>query len=212
MQEPIRLAIVEDDPRLRDLLHEYLNHQPEFDCVIVAGSAEAFVQELALSLPPRVILLDLSLPGQSGLDLLPVLQRQLPGVDVVVQTMHDDAQRIGQALRSGATGYLIKSATSLQQYKQALLDVVAGGAALTPLAARRLLAQLKPKPSQQPAILSARETEVLAALLDGLTEKQVAARMELSPYTVQTYVRRLYEKLKVNSRAELMSRAARGEL
>jgi DNA-binding NarL/FixJ family response regulator len=213
MSAPLRFAIIEDDHRVRELLREYLSYQPEFECVIVADSAETFLAELELSLPPRLILLDLSLPGQSGLQLLPQLRQRLPEADIIVQTMHDDDDRIGQALRAGATGYLIKSATSLQQYKQALLDVAAGGAVFTPLVARRALAHIAaPQPSQQPNLLSAREKEVLAALLDGLSEKQAAARLDLSPFTVQTYVRRLYEKLNVHSRAELLSRAARGEL
>ncbi|MGI4869677.1 MAG: response regulator transcription factor [Janthinobacterium lividum] len=213
MPAPLRLALVEDDPHVRALLHEYLSYQPEFECVIVADSAEAFLAELEVSLPPRLVLLDLSLPGQSGLQLLPLLKQKLPQADVLVQTMHDDDARIGQALRAGATGYLIKSATSLQQYKQALLDVAAGGAVFTPLVARRALAHfVVPQPSHQPELLSAREQEVLQALLDGLSEKEVAARLAVSPLTVRTYVRRLYEKLHVHSRTELLSRVARGEL
>ena len=108
---------------MRELLVEYLGHQPEFTCDIVCDSVEALWRELALALPPRVVLLDVSLPGQSGIQALPELRRRLPGADVVIQTMHDDAERIFQALRAGATGYVIKSSTSLAQYKQAVLDV-----------------------------------------------------------------------------------------
>ncbi|GAB3839190.1 LuxR C-terminal-related transcriptional regulator [Hymenobacter jeollabukensis] len=209
---PVALAIVEDDARVRELLREYLSRQPEFSCTIVVGSMEEFWDELALGLPPRVILLDVSLPGQSGIQALPMLKKRLPEVDVVLQTMHDDADRIYQALRAGATGYVIKNATSLPQYKQALLDVLQGGAALSPSVARKALHHFQPAPSQQPALLSAREQQVLQALLDGLSEKQVAARLTLSPDTVHTYVKRLYDKLRVNSRAELLSRAAKGDL
>jgi DNA-binding NarL/FixJ family response regulator len=209
---PIALAIVEDDARVRDLLREYLCRQPEFTCPIVADSMEEFWEELALSLPPRVILLDVSLPGQTGLQALPLLKKRLPGADIILQTMHDDPTRIYEALRAGATGYVIKNATSLPQYKQAILDVLQGGAALSPSVARKALQHFQPAPSQQPALLSAREQQVLQSLLDGLSEKQVAARLSLSPDTVHTYVKRLYDKLRVSSRAELLSRAAKGDL
>lgn len=206
---PISLAIVEDDPRVRELLREYLSFQPEFTCLIVVDSVEALLAELELSLPPRVILLDVSLPGQSGLQALPVLRKRLPDTDIIIQTMHDDPDRILQALRAGATGYVVKSATPLPQYKQAILDVLAGGAALSPSVARKALAYFTPSPAQQPDLLSGREREVLQALVDGLSEKQVAHRLSLSPDTVHTYVRRLYEKLRVRSRSELVSRATR---
>lgn len=212
MTFPISLAIVEDDPRVRGLLREYLSFQPEFTCTIVVDSVEALLVELEMGLPPRVILLDVSLPGQSGLQALPILRKRLPGADIIIQTMHDDPDRILQALRAGATGYVVKNATPLPQYKQAILDVLAGGAALSPSVARKALAHFAPVPSQQPDLLSERERQVLEGLVDGLSEKQVASRLTLSPDTVHTYVRRLYEKLRVNSRAELMGRAARGEL
>lgn len=197
---------------MRSLLCEYLCHQPEFNCPIVVGSIEELWQELDLSLVPRIILLDVSLPGQTGIQALPALRKRLPGTDVILQTMHDDPERIYQALWAGATGYVIKNATSLPQYHQAILDVLAGGAALSPSVARKALHHFQPAPSQQPELLSAREQEVMHLLVDGLSEKQVAARLTLLPDTVHTYVKRLYEKLRVNSRSELLSRAAKGGL
>jgi len=209
---PISLAIVEDDARVRGLLQEYLCYQPEFNCPIVVDSVEALWQELELSMAPRVILLDVSLPGQTGIEALPELKKRLPNTDIILQTMHDDPTRIFQALRAGATGYVIKNATSLPQYKQAILDVLNGGAALSPSVARKALNHFQPAPSQQPKLLSEREQEVLKHLVDGLSEKQVAAELSLSPDTVHTYVKRLYEKLQVRSRSELLSRAAKGDL
>lgn len=209
---PVSLAIVEDDARVRELLAEYLCRQPEFSCSIICDSVEALWEELEIALPPRVILLDVSLPGRSGIQALPDLCKRLPQADIIIQTMHDDADRIFQALRAGATGYVIKSSTPLPQYKQAILDVLAGGAALSPAVARKALAHFTPAPSQQPDLLSPREREVLQGIVDGLSEKQVAHRLGLSAPTVHTYVRRLYEKLQVSSRGELIGRASRGEL
>lgn len=201
---------MENDARVRELLREYPGHQPEFACSIAVGSAEALWAELDLSLVPRVIRLEVSLPGQSGRAALPERRRRLPGTNIIPQTMHDDSERIFQALRAGATSYVIKNATSLPQYKQAILDVLAGGAALSPSVARKALQHFQPASSQQPALLSAREQQVLQGLVEGLSEKQVAARLTLSPDTVHTYVKRLYDKLHVSSHHELLSRTMRG--
>jgi len=209
---PVSVAIVEDDGQVRALLSHYLSHQPEFICTIVVDSAEALFAELELSLPPRVVLLDVSLPGQSGLDVLPRLRQRLPGADVIIQTMHDDAARIYQALRAGATGYIVKSTTPPTQYKQAILDVLAGGAALSPSVARKALAHFTPAPRLQPDLLSARERQVLECLVEGLSQKEVATRLGLAFETVRTHIKHLYEKLRVRTRGDLIGRASRGEL
>ena len=209
---PLRLALVEDDPTVRELLHQYLCRGPEFTCVAVADSMESLWAELDLCLPPQLLLLDLNLPGQSGLAALPQLLRRLPTLAVLVQTTADDADTIYQALRAGARGYVVKSATSLVAYRQALLDVAAGGTAMSPAVARKVLAHFAPAPSQNPTLLSEREQQVLTGLVDGLTEKQIAARLALGASTVRTYVSRLYDKLRVGNRGELLARAAKGHL
>jgi len=207
----IQLALVEDDPRVRELLQRYLSAQPEFNCVIVAHSAEDFFTQLDLSLPPQVILLDLGLPGMSGLQALPLIRKRLPEVEVIVQTMFDDVDRIYQALRSGASGYVLKT-SPLPELKAAVVEVMNGGAPMSRAIARKVLQHFRPAPSQQPDTLTPREQEVLEVLVEGLSEKQAAARLELSPETVHTHVKRIYKKLQVGSRAELLGRAARGDL
>ena len=209
---PLRLAIVEDDAAVRSLLHDYLSNCPEFACVSTTGSVEEMWQELSLSLPPQLLLLDLSLPGQSGLQALPRLLEQLPELRVLVQTMHDSADSVFQALRAGAAGYVVKSATPLPAYRQALLEVARGGIAISPAIAGKVLAYFTPSVAQQPDLLSEREREVLTGLVDGLSEKQVAARLDIAYATVHIHVRRIYKKLQVNSRAELLSRYARGKM
>lgn len=208
--EKIRLALVEDDPEVRALLHAYLGQQPELDCVIVASSAEDLLLQLTeVRQPPQVLLLDVQLPGLSGLDALPLIKQRLPEADVLMQTVFDDADTVFQALRQGATGYVLKSA-SLAEYKAAVLDVVQGGAPMTPTVARKVLAYFKPLPQTQPGLLTEREQEVVQGIVDGLTDKQVAYRLGLSVETVRTYVKRVYRKLHVSSRTELVTRVVRG--
>lgn len=209
---PLRLAIVEDDTTIRELLHRYLCVCPEFDCVIIADSIEMLWRELALSLPSQLLLLDLSLPGQSGLQALPQLLSQFPELQVLVQTSNDAADTIYQALRLGARGFVVKSATPLPAYRQALLDVAAGGAVMSPSVARKMLEYFTPVPSREEHLLSERERQVLEGLVAGRTEKQVAEQLSLSPATVRTYVVRLYDKLQVANKAQLLARAAQGRL
>ena len=205
----IRLALVEDDPEVRELLHGYLCRQPEFDCVLTAESAEAFLRELPdLLHPPEVVLLDIQLPGLSGIELLPLLRQRLPAADVLMQTVFDDADRIYQALCAGATGYLLKS-TPPAEIKAALLDVAHGGAPMSRAVARKVLGYFKPSPAAPAADLTPRERQVLEGLVDGLSEKQVAARLDLSTQTVHSYIKQLYRKLHVRSRAELVRQAMR---
>ncbi len=208
----IRLALIEDDPEVRTLLHGYLCHQPEFECVLLAESVEDFLHELPdLRQPPEVVLLDVNLPGLSGIEALPLLRQKLPATDFVMQTVFDDADRIYQALCAGASGYVLKS-MPLPELKAAVLEVHRGGAPMSRAVARKVLAHFKPAPSAQPDLLSAREREVVQAVVDGLSDKQIAARLDLSPETVRTYVKRIYKKLRVTGRSELMSRAAKGQL
>jgi DNA-binding NarL/FixJ family response regulator len=209
---PLRLALVEDDAELRQLYSSYLCAQPELQCVLVAASAEAFFQELPdLLRPPQVVLLDIGLPGRSGLDALPLLRQRLPQAEVVMHTVFDDPDRIYQALCRGASGYVLKS-QPLTELKAAVLEVARGGAPMSRAVARQVLAHFKPQPTTQAGLLSEREQQVLEGMVDGLGDKQVAARLGLSPDTVRTHVKNIYRKLQVSSRAELLSRHAKGHL
>lgn len=204
---PYRLALVEDDAILRDILVSYFAQQPEFSCMCAAGSAEELLTWLPDAVaPPQLILLDLQLPGLSGLQALPLLRQLAPQADVVVQTVFEDADRLFEALRQGASGYLVKSA-SLPALKAALLEVMQGGAPLSRAVARKVLAYFSPAPLAPAAdVLTPREREVVQGLGEGLGEKQLAARLGITVHTVHTYVKRLYRKLHVNSRAELLRR------
>jgi DNA-binding NarL/FixJ family response regulator len=207
----LNLALVEDDPEVRWLLSDYLHRQPGLNMVVVCESAEQFLAELPDALPPDVVLLDLGLPGLSGLEALPLIKQRLPRADVIVQTVFEDPDRIYLALSRGASGYLLKS-TPLTQMQQAIREVAAGGCSLSPLVARRVLAHFKPGSSGHPAGLSPREQQVFDAIIDGLADKEIAQRLGLGLETVHSHVKNVYHKLHVSGRIELLSRAARGQL
>jgi DNA-binding NarL/FixJ family response regulator len=209
---PLRLALVEDDAELRQLYAAYLCAQPELQCVLLAASAEDFFEQLTdVLLPPQVVLLDVGLPGRSGLDALPRLKQLLPQTEVVMHTVFDDSDRIYQALCRGASGYVLKN-QPLTELKAAVLEVARGGAPMSRAVARQVLAHFKPTPTTQAGLLSEREQQVLEGMVDGLSDKQVAIRLGLAPETVRTHVKNIYRKLQVNSRAELLSRHTKGRL
>ena len=215
MQFPLALAIIEDQLPIRKALQDYLCVQPEFRCVLVAGSVEEFLGGLATAeAPPQLILSDIGLPGLTGIEGLPLIQQVLPEAQVLMLSVYADAERVFEALRAGAVGYLLKN-TPLAQLKQHLLHVAAGGSPMSPnvarfvvqafqqqsMAARMALSleRLLPEP------LSPRELEVVCGIEDGLSYKLIADRYHISLDTVRSHIRNVYRKLQVNSKAELLA-------
>ena len=207
----LKLALVEDDPEVRAILHHYLDQQPGWRCVLVCNSVEQLLAELPLALAPDLLLLDVSLPGLNGIEALPLIRQQLPQAGIIIQTIFDDPDRIYHALQLGANGYVLKN-MPLAQLRQAIETVMAGGAALSPAVTRHVVDYFKPGPTAVPGQLSGREEQVFRALLDGLSNKDIAQRLELGLETVNSYVKTVYKKLRVSGRGELMSRAAKGQL
>ena len=200
---PVRVFVVEDLDPLRHALALLLDGTPGFACAGVADSAEAALA--AEGPPPDVVLLDVGLPGASGLDTIGPLRRRWPGVDVVMLTVLDDAERVFTALRAGATGYLLKS-TPPVELLAALREVRDGGAPMTAAIARKVVAHFGAAPGE--GDLSPRERDVLDGLMAGLTYRQIGERLFVSPNTVDFHAKRIYAKLHVGGRAEVLARSA----
>ncbi len=194
---PFRLALVEDDPVLRRLLHRYFCGFSEFEWVVVADSAETLWRELTFSSAPDLLLLDLGLPGQSGLDALPDLVAHFPTLGVVVQSQTDKAEVIYQALTRGAHGFVVKAATPLPAYREALLAVAAGGTVLSPATTRKMLDYSHTVPAPSPPPLSEREHQVLEYLVMGQSEDFIAQALGLPAAGVAGCVARLTAKLRL---------------
>ncbi|GAB3571220.1 transcriptional regulator [Hymenobacter daeguensis] len=218
MQSPIALALIEDQVSIRETLNEYLCAQPEFRCVLMADSVEAFVEQLrTAAVRPEIILSDIGLPGLSGISGLPLIKELLPDAQVLMLSVYADAERVFEALRAGAVGYLLKN-TPLAQLKEHLLQVAAGGSPMSPGVARYVVqafAQLPPPlPPNIPLdnllpseTLTARELEIVRGIEDGLSYKLIAERHFISIDTVRNHIRAVYRKLQINSRSELMAHA-----
>ena len=164
------------------------------------------------SAPPDILLLDLGLPGMSGLDVIAEVLRLAPDCRIIVLTVFEDEEKISRALTSGACGYLLKTAGP-DEITDAIRQAADGGTPMSPRVARSLidiLARLT-----QPAThvdLSPREREMLKCLVDGLTNKEIAVRLDISTHTVDSYARTLFSKLKVRSRAAAVARALKDRL
>lgn len=210
---PLRVWLLEDHDAFRRNIMRLLSHAPDICAEQSFSSAEAMLAQLnADSAPPDILLLDLGLPGMSGLEVITEVLRLAPSCRIIVLTVFEDEEKISRALTSGACGYLLKTAGP-DEITGAIRQAADGGTPMSPRVARSLidiLARLT-----QPAIhveLSPREREMLKCLVDGLTNKEIAVRLDLSTHTVDSYARTLFTKLKVRSRAAAVARALKDRL
>jgi DNA-binding NarL/FixJ family response regulator len=205
----IRIGIVEDNAPIRANWQRMVAAEADFQCVGAFRTGEEALKRLP-ELRPDVVLMDISLPGMSGIECVSKLKPLLPRTPVLMVTVHSDNDRLFQALQAGASGYLLKR-TSLPEMVAAIRDVLAGGAPMTGEIARRVIESFnRPAalPEETPR-LSARETEVLEMLAQGYSDKEIADRLHIGFTTVRSHVGHIFEKLHVRSRVEAATRFVR---
>lgn len=197
----IRLCLVEDNTATRDGFVKLLGHSPEILCLGAYESAEQ-AEKAIPALKPDVVLMDVSLPGKSGIECIAKLKPACPGAEWIVLTTHEDTDVIFNALRAGASGYLLKQGAP-EELVPAIKDVLQGGAPMSGKVARRIVSHFHPpgRPAGGES-LSPRENEILSHLAKGLTCKAVADLVHLSPHTVNNHLRNIYRKLQVQTRTE----------
>jgi len=199
----IRVCMVEDDVRLRALMAAWLKQEPDLDMINVYPDAESALAGIPGD-KPNVVLVDINLPGLNGIECVRQLKPQLPSTQFAMVTVYEDIDKILQALKVGATGYLLKQTPRLELV-EAIRELHAGGSPMTPNMARKVV-QFFQKPAPEPgnSLLSEREQQVLDLLVKGLLYKEISDTLQISQGTLHTYIRRVYEKLQVHSRAEAM--------
>ncbi len=208
----ITVAIVEDHTDLRNGLKLILNTSPGFN---VAGSydrCEALLEELE-DITPQVILMDIGLPGMSGIEGVRQIKSILPETHILMLTIYEDDAQVFQAVCAGADGYLLKKSSPID-ILQAIEQVAEGGVPMTPSIAQKVMKMFRnfaPKPEQCEG-LTPREYEVLKALVDGLDYKQISQRYFISLDTVRNHIRHIYEKLHVHSKSEAVAKALQQHL
>ena len=200
MNKPIKVAIVEDDDQVRENLATLVGEASGFECAGTFASGERALEGMPRR-APDVVLMDVNLPGMSGVECVRLLKSQLPKVQVVMLTVYDDSDRIFQALQMGASGYLLKRSTA-DEILRAVEDVHRGGAPMSSYIARKVVQSFQRQgPSDKPAEnLARRELDVLSYVARGYTNKEIAEALGLSPETVRGYLKTIYSKLQVRSR------------
>jgi DNA-binding NarL/FixJ family response regulator len=204
------VAIVEDSPSIRRSLEEWVNSAPDHRCIFACGDAETALEEVP-KLKPDVVLMDIQLPGESGIACTARLKSMMPSLQVIVVTVYRDRDLLFQALKAGACGYLLKR-SSPDEIIRAISEVRSGGAPMTGEIARMVVETFQ-KPaddSPAPAELSAREMEILDLVAQGLTNKEIGPKLNVSYDTVRAHLRRIYEKLHVRCRAEAVMKYLQG--
>ncbi|MFA5669141.1 MAG: response regulator transcription factor [Balneolaceae bacterium] len=207
------IGIVEDNIKIRDLIQRYLDMQKDLECPVAVDSVEEMLTHLEKHAAPDVILMDIQLPGMSGIKGMEIIKEKYPDVDIIMLTIYHDSHKIFDSLKAGASGYLLKH-TSLPEIKEAIEMLLKGGAPMSPQIARKVIAHFnEQKPKKNPdSMLTSREQDIVTGLVDGLSYKMIADRYDISIDTVRAHVRNIYKKLHVNSKAEVIAKSFRGEI
>ncbi len=203
----IHVSIVEDDRDIRRTLALIIDGTPGFSCARTYEDCETAIPDI-LDYKPDVVLMDINLPGMSGIEGVKQLKQTRPELDILMLTVKVDNQSVFDSLCAGATGYLIK-ATPPTQLLAAIEEVYKGGSPMSMDIARKVLSSFH-QPVTSP--LTARETEILRRLCDGENYKTIAEALFVSGHTIRTHIKHIYAKLHVHSRAEAVKKALKDKL
>lgn len=205
----ISVSIIDDNEKLRDSISTFLQGSPGFRCVSAYRNATTALKHLPTD-KPDVVLMDINMPGMDGIECVVRLKAQMPELQIVMFTVYEDTDRIFKALSAGANGYLLKRAAPTQLL-EAIRDVHGGGSAMSSSIARKVVASFQQTaPLAPPEVhLSPREHEVLDCLAKGMTYKAIADTLEISIETIRTHLKRVYQKLHVQSRTEAVAKYMR---
>ena len=212
-KKKIELIIIEDNTLFRKTLTDFINLSNEMNCSYSFVSCEdalAVMEQEALD--PDIILLDIGLPGMTGIEGIVHLKNVSPSSKVIILTIRDDDESIFKAICSGASGYLLKDSTS-DKILEAVREVLNGGAPMNSSIAARVLKMFKDfAPGQGDYSLTKREKEILKLLVDGLSKNNIAEKLFLSYHTVDAHIRKIYEKLEVHSASSAVAKALKENL
>ena len=202
----ISVGLVEDNETVRQTLSELIDAAPSMRCICACATAKEAMTEVP-RLRPEVVLMDIHLPGESGIACTARLKARMPDLQVIILTVYKDTELIFRALKAGASGYLLKRAPT-EEILRAITEVKAGGAPMTGEIARLVVQSFQTAPGGGLGEegLSPRELEILELLSGGITNKQIASRLGISAATVRTHLGRIYEKLHVQGRTEAVTR------
>lgn len=198
------VSIVEDSPSYQQALKRIIEESEEFVLGPVYGSAEEALR--MQHQPPDIAVVDIQLPGMNGIELIRTLKPMLSSTQFLICSIHNDDEKIVQALQNGAVGYILKD-SSVGKIRESLLEITRGGAPMSLYIARRVISYFqKPKVACESALLSDREREVLHLLSKGLQYKEIASHLHISYETVKKHLKNIYHKLHVQNKVEALNK------
>ncbi len=199
---PVRIVIVEDQPRVSESLAKLINRTPGFQVIVTCPNGETAVNEVP-RLKPDVVLMDIGLPGMSGIECVRQLKTAMPTLTIIMLTVYDEGEFLFNSLKAGASGYLLKRTTG-EKLIEAIQEARLGGVPLTRQMANQVAHYFQHlgAATSEMDTLSKRERETLALLAEGFRYKEIADRLSISIETVREYVQNTYRKLHVTSRTE----------
>jgi len=209
----LRVIIFEDNRSLREGLFQLMNGSTGFECVGAFANCTDIVSDIRHS-NPDVILMDIEMPGISGIEAVLLAKEKFPEVKILMETIFDEDDKIFQSICNGADGYILKN-TPPVQILDAIKEVYEGGSPMTPSVARKVLKMVKNKPAVETVNdfnLSERELEVVKYLVQGMSYKLIAESCFISPETVNGHIKNIYKKLQVHSKSEAVAKAIRGKI
>ena len=203
----ITLAIVEDLDEVRDGLKHFISLSPDFQVLDTYKTAEEAVFEIPKQ-KPDIVIMDISLPGMNGIECIREIKNKVPGTQFMMFTVYENDEKVFEALKAGATGYLLKN-TGLVQMIEALKELYTGGSPMSANIARKLVKVFneQEKNTTTVEVLSQRENEILQLLARGLLYKEIADQLHISTNTVRQHIHKIYEKLHVQNRTEAINKA-----
>ncbi len=203
----LRLGIIEDDLIVSDSLVSFFKLKSDIELVFVSSSMESFFEQVQNAVHedkpfPEILLLDIQLPGKSGIEGIPEIKKIMPDVNIIMLTTFEESEKIFMALSAGACSYLTKQST-LSSIYECIITVSNGGSYMSPAIARKVIAFFNSK-SDTTNPLSQRQKEIVSCIVDGLSYKMVASKLDISLDTVRTHIMQIYRSLNINSKGELI--------
>lgn len=205
MSLSFNVVIVDDDPQMIQIIQQRLECEEQFTCIRTYNSSEEAIQTLPQN-QPDIVLMDINMPAKNGIECVSILKPQMVKTDFIMLTVYEDTKHIFDALAAGAVGYLLKRSVD-RELIPALQECIKGGAPMDSFIARMVVQSFgKPKENPELEQLSERESEILKLMTKGHRYKEISDQLDISYHTVVSYIRRIYEKLHVNSRAEAIAK------
>ncbi len=203
----ITLVIVEDLDEVREGLNQFISLNPEFKVLDTYKTAEEAAYEIPI-VKPDIVIMDINLPGMNGIECIREIKKKVPKTQFMMFTVYENDEKVFEALKAGASGYLLKN-TGLVQLIEALKELYSGGSPMSSNIARKLVTVFREQENNTEALeaLSNRENEILQLLSKGLLYKEIADLISISHNTVKQHIHKIYEKLHVQNRTEAINKA-----